>query len=194
MTSVESSAAIGVRRRRLDGEPKVRGATRYAADIPVQGLLHARLVQAPEAHALIRGIDSTEALALPGVVAVLTASNLPIADEATGRAAEPLARSEVVFAGHPVAVVLAESEAAAEDGADLVIVHYESLPPVLDMEAAMAPDAPLARVESAGVEESDVGAAHAAVGGGDDSGPEEGAAEEAGGSAATTATTEEQVK
>jgi CO/xanthine dehydrogenase Mo-binding subunit len=170
---VESSAAIGVRRRRLDGEPKVRGATRYAADIPVQGLLHARLVQAPEAHALIRGIDSTEALALPGVVAVLTASDLPIADSATGRAAEPLARSEVVFAGHPVAVVLAESEAAAEDGADLVSVDYESLPPVLDMEAAMAPDAPLARVESAGVEESDVGAAHAAVGGGDDDGPEE---------------------
>ena len=167
------TASVGVRRRRLDGDTKVRGATRYAADIPVAGLLHARLVQVFEAHARIRGISSEEALALPGVVAVLTADDLPIAEGAAGRAAEPLARSEVVHAGQPVALVVAESQAAAEDGAELVTVDYEPLAPVLDMEAAMAPDASLAVLEG-GVGESDVGDAHAAVGGGE----EDGAAEE----------------
>jgi CO/xanthine dehydrogenase Mo-binding subunit len=173
VTTVDQpTGAVGVRRPRLDGEPKVRGATRYAADLPVQGLLHARLVQSTEAHARLTGIDVSEALELPGVVAVLTAEDLPIAEGATGRAAQPLARDEVVFAGHPVAVVLAESESAAEDGASLVVVDYEPLPVVLDMEAAMAPDSPLAAVEG-GVEESDVGDAHAAVGGSDESTPEE---------------------
>jgi CO/xanthine dehydrogenase Mo-binding subunit len=167
------TASVGVRRRRLDGEAKVRGATRYAADVPVQGLLHGRLVQVFEAHARVNGIDVSEALALPGVVAVLTASDLPFADGASGRAAEPLARDEVLFAGHPVALVLAESEAAAEDGAELVSVDYEPLPAVLDMEAAMAPDSPLARLETPAEDDSDVGAAHAAVGGGDDDEPEE---------------------
>ncbi len=86
------ASAIGVRRRRLDGEAKVRGATRYAADLPVRGLLHARLVQSPETHARIRSIDAAPALELPGVAAVLTASDLPFAEGASGRAAEPLAR------------------------------------------------------------------------------------------------------
>ena len=162
------TTSVGVRRRRSDGETKVRGATRYAADIPVASLLHARLVQVFEAHARIRGIDSSEALALPGVVAVLTADDLPIAESATGRAAEPLARGEVLFAGHPVALVVAESQAAAEDGAELVSVDYEPLPAVLDIEAAMAPDAPLAILEGGGAGESDVGDAHAAVGGGEE--------------------------
>jgi len=162
-------SAIGVRRRRLDGEAKVRGATRYAADLPVQGLLHARLVQSPEAHARIRSIDPAAALELPGVAAVLTAADLPFAEGASGRDAEPLAREEVVFWGQPVALVLAESESAAEDGADLVVVDYEPLPPVLDVEAAMAPGSALARVTGGGaVEESDVAAAHAAVGGGEE--------------------------
>jgi CO/xanthine dehydrogenase Mo-binding subunit len=169
---VEGNGSIGVRRRRTDGEAKVRGVTRYAADVPVQGLLHGRLVQSPEAHARIVELDSTAALELPGVVAVLTADDLPIADGATGRAAEPLARGEVVFAGHPVALVLADSEAAAEDGADAVEVYYERLPAVLDLEAAMAPDAPLARVEGGGESDSDVADAHAAVGGGDEAAPE----------------------
>src|SRR5262249_53790391 len=78
------------------------------------------------------------------------------------------ARTEVVFSGQPVAMVVAENSAAAEDGAGLVVVDYEPLPVVLDMEAAMAPDSPLVRVESPAVEESDTGAARAAVGSGED--------------------------
>jgi CO/xanthine dehydrogenase Mo-binding subunit len=136
---------IGVPRPRLEAPEKVKGATRYAADLPVLGLLHARLVLATEAHALIRGIDADAAREVPGVVAVLTAADLPTASTASDRTAEPLAREEVVFAGQPVAIVVAESEAAAEDAAELVAVDLEPLPAVVDPEAAMEPGAPLAR-------------------------------------------------
>ena len=81
-----TSSAIGISRRRIDGEPKVRGATRYVADIPVHGLLHARLVLAAEAHGRIARIDAEAALGVPGVVAVLTAEDLPIVAGAGGRA------------------------------------------------------------------------------------------------------------
>jgi CO/xanthine dehydrogenase Mo-binding subunit len=166
-------SAIGMRRRRLDGEAKVRGATRYAADLPVHGLLHARLVLAAEAHGRIARIDTGPALAVPGVVAVLTAADLPIVAGAPGRAGEPLAREEVVFSGQPVALVVAESEAAATDAVDEVAVDIEPLEAVLDLEAAMAPDAPEARVHARHGEAADVGAAHAAVGGGEQTDDEE---------------------
>src|SRR5919197_670930 len=159
--------AIGEARRRIDGEGKVRGTTRYAGDLPVHGLLHARLVLAAEAHGRIARIDREAALAVPGVVAVLTAGDLPIGDGIAGRAGEPLAREEIVFSGQPVAIVVAESEAAATDGVDAVMVEVESLPSEFDLEAAMAPGAPPSRVqvrEGAGV---DAGAAHASAGGGD---------------------------
>src|SRR5436309_3992671 len=139
---------IGVPRRRRDGEAKVRGLTRYVADMPLHGLLHARLVLAAEAHARITGIDASEALAVPGVVAVLTAQDLPIVG-GSGRAAEPLARDEIVWAGQPVALVVAESEAAAEDAAGLVVVDADPLPAVMDLEAAMAADARAARLTAA---------------------------------------------
>lgn len=136
---------IGVPRPRIDAPEKVTGATRYAADGRVHGLLHARLVLSSEAHALIRGIDAGAARAVPGVVAVLTAADLPTATAASDRTAEPLAREEVVFAGQPVAIVVAETEGAAEDGAELVVADYEPLDAVVDVEAAMRPGAPLAR-------------------------------------------------
>src|SRR3954468_3108445 len=103
---------IGTARRRRDGESKVRGATRYVGDMPVHGLLHARPVLAAEAHARITSIDGSDALAVPGVVAVLTAADLPLVG-GSGRAAEPLAREEIVWSGQPGALVVAEAEAAA---------------------------------------------------------------------------------
>jgi CO/xanthine dehydrogenase Mo-binding subunit len=168
-----TDGAIGVSRPRLDGEAKVRGATRYAADLPVQGLLHARLVLAAEAHGRIASIEVDSALAVPGVVAVLTAADLPIVPGTAGRAGQPLAREEVVYSGQPVALVVAESEAAAADGVDEVIVEISPLPAVLDLEGAMAPDAPLARVDAGDGEAADVGAAHAAVEGADEGGENE---------------------
>ena len=137
-----SSSTIGQPRRRRDGEPKVRGTTRYTGDMPVHGLLHGRLVLAAEAHARLTGVDASAALAVPGVVAVLTAEDLPLAPAAAGRAGTPLARGEILWSGQPVALVVAESEAAAQDAADLVDVDTEPLEAVLDLEAAMADDAP----------------------------------------------------
>jgi CO/xanthine dehydrogenase Mo-binding subunit len=165
------TSPIGVARPRPDGPPKVRGATRFAADRHVRGVLHARLVLSPRAHARIRSIDASEALALPGVVAVLTASDLPITAEGSDRLAAPLAASEVVFAGQPVALVVGRTPEAAADGVEAVLLDLEPLEAVVDAEAAMAPDASLARVDLA-VEGDRTGSmdaqTHAGVGGGGD--------------------------
>jgi CO/xanthine dehydrogenase Mo-binding subunit len=165
---------IGAPYPRPDSVEKVTGAIRYAGDLMVPGLLHARLVLSPEPHARIRTIEAGEALQVAGVVAVLTAADLPIVAQGPLRHQEPLARDEVVFAGQPVAMVVAESEAAAEDGAEAVVVDYSALESVVDFEAAMAPGAPLARavverVEAVGGVES----VHAAVAGGGRDVPEE---------------------
>ncbi len=157
-------AAVGVSTPRRDSEPKVRGTTRFAADMPVMGLLHARLVMAHEAHAKIASIAGDEALALPGVVAVLTAGDLPLVTSGPGRLYEPLAREEVIYAGQPVALVVAESEAQAEDAAELVDVELEPLETVIDLEAAAQPGSPRARVTVAAAGDgSDIGDAHASV-------------------------------
>jgi CO/xanthine dehydrogenase Mo-binding subunit len=167
------SELIGVRRPRVDALGKVTGATRYAADRHVPGLLHARLVLSWEAHASIAGVDTGAALDVPGVVAVLTADDLPTSSSGSNRSSRPLASGEVVFAGQPVAVVVAETEAAAEDGAEAVVVDYSPLTPVLDLEAAMAPGAPLARQPVEEDESSDLESAHTAAGGGEDELPAE---------------------
>jgi CO/xanthine dehydrogenase Mo-binding subunit len=113
---------------------------------------------------MIAAVDADDARALPGVVAVLTAADLPIVATGKGRLYEPLAREEVVYAGQPVALVVAETEAQAEDGASLVDVQLEPLEPVVDLEAAAQPGAPRARVlETADDEGSDIGDSHAAV-------------------------------
>ena len=169
------SDTIGVARPRLDAPEKVTGATRYAADGYVHGLLHARPVLATEPHARIRGFDKDAALAMPGVVAVLTAADLPIASTGTDRTSEPLAREEVVFAGQPVALVIAETEAEAEDASELLVVDYEPLEAVVDVEAAMETGAPLARiVEESDDEGGDLESVHAQV----DKGQEDDAGEQ----------------
>ena len=102
------------------------------------GMLYARLVLSPYAHARILNIDTSPALALPGVVAVFTAETLGMAQAATfSRAQSPLAVHEVVWCGHPVAIVVGETEASAEDGAAAVEVDYEPLSAVIDPEAAL---------------------------------------------------------
>ncbi len=158
-------SSVGEARRRRDGDPKVRGATRYVADMPIHGLLHARPVLASEAHARIEAIDTSAALAVPGVVAVLTAADLPIVGGG-GRTGEPLAREEIVFSGQPVALVVAETPAAAEDAAMLVVVDETPLEPVLDLEAAMEPDAPRARLTAGGGGDG-AGSAHTDAPGGE---------------------------
>jgi CO/xanthine dehydrogenase Mo-binding subunit len=168
-----SDTIIGVPRPRIDAPDKVTGATRFAADGYVHGLLHARPVLATEAHARIRGVDKDAALAVPGVVAVLVAADLPLATTGTDRTAEPLAREEVVFAGQPVALVVAETEAAAEDGAELVVVDYQTLEAVVDVEAAMEPGAALARAVEEVEEGGDLESIHAGVDHGQEDDPGE---------------------
>jgi CO/xanthine dehydrogenase Mo-binding subunit len=139
----------------------------------VHGLLHGRLVLSTDAHALIRSIDRDQARAAPGVVGVLVAEDLPIAGTGTDRTMEPLARSEVVFAGQPVALVIAETEAAATDAAELVAVEYEPLPAVVDVEDAMLAGRALARVVGEGDGGGDLESIHASVDKGQDDGNDE---------------------
>jgi CO/xanthine dehydrogenase Mo-binding subunit len=141
-----TGSQLGLRRPRTDGRAKVTGTTRYAGDLPVPGLLHARIVPSIYAHARIRGIDRSAALGVPGVVAVLAAGDLPVAGVGPQRRFEPLAIDEVVYAGQPVALVVAETEEVAEDAAALVHIDEEPLPPVVDLLAALEPGAPPARV------------------------------------------------
>ena len=94
---------------------------------------------------------------------MLAAADLPLEAGGVDRTAEPLAREEVVFAGQPVAMVVAESEAAAEDAVELVSVDYEQLDPVVDVEQAMAPGAPLARTAAEDEGGGDLESIHAGV-------------------------------
>ncbi len=126
----------------IDGGAKVTGNLKYTGDLKLAGMLHARFVLSSYAHANIKGIDADAALALPGVQRVLTAADLPdIAP--SSRARLMLARDRVIFVGQPVAVVLADDQASAADGAELVDVDYEPLDAATTMDAAMAEDAPL---------------------------------------------------
>ena len=147
-----------------DGNEKASGEIRYATDIRLPGMLYARPVTSPYAHARLLEIDTEQALAVPGVVRVLTAADLP--DVApSSRHLLLLARDRVIFNGQPVALVLAESESAAADGAQEVIVDYEPLPAAATIEQALADDAPLvwpdgvpSGSEEAGAHGADVGA------------------------------------
>ena len=136
---------VGHPRPTIDGRAKALGATRYAADVELAGMLHAQPVLSTEAHARLRTVHAEAARAAPGVVAVLTAADLPVtAESPTVRQEMVLAREVVTFAGQPVALVVGESAAAAADGAALVEVDYEPLPPVVGASAATESRPPLA--------------------------------------------------
>lgn len=162
-TSFSPSVGRSVRRR--DGFEKLTGRTRYAGDMSVPGLLHARLVLSPYAHARIVKIESAAALEVPGVKFVYTGETLGIVDyDLASRTRSPLAREEVLWSGQPVVLVLAESEAAAEDGVAAVDVEYTTLPVVMDMRAALLPGSPLTRVVQTEMKsEIAGGGTHAAV-------------------------------
>jgi CO/xanthine dehydrogenase Mo-binding subunit len=138
---------VGHRTKREDAPQRLTGQTRFVNDLALPNALHARFVPSPYAAARIVSIDASEALKLPGVAAVLTARDLPVADikRAVDGRAILLALDSVLHAGQPVAAVLAETEAAAEDGVGAVQVEYEPLPVAIDLRSAMALDAPVVR-------------------------------------------------
>lgn len=155
---------LGKPRPLLDGPEKLAGRARYVGDIELPRMLHGRPVLSPLAAARILSIDKSAALAVPGVVAVLTESDLPSKGKPiTSRPSAVLARDRVVFTGQPVAVVVAETEEAAADGAQLVMVEYEPETPVLDPLAAIQPDSPLVWPDGMDKAEGGDEVAHAAV-------------------------------
>lgn len=133
--------------RRIDGEAKLRGDTKFTQDLRLVGLLHARLVLSHVPAGRIRSINCDAARQAPGVRAVYTAADLESVDVAGPD--QPLAVDRVFYIGQPVAAVLADTEAAALDAVNLVEVDYEEIPAVFDPMAAMAPDAPLVLPERA---------------------------------------------
>jgi len=143
----ETHRFIGRRTKRDDAPSRLTGQTRFTNDLVLPNALHARFVVSPYASARITSIDAAEARAIPGVVAVLTARDLPVPNiqaAVEGRAIL-LTLDRVLHAGQPVAAVLAETEAAAEDGVAAVQVEYEPLTPAVDLLASMAADAPVVR-------------------------------------------------
>src|SRR5438552_7283595 len=126
---------VGTSLPRPDGPDKVTGRARYTGDHALPGMLYARLVTSPYAHARILNIDTSAALSIPGVVGVFTAEMLGMAQaDSLSRSQSPLAQQEVWWCGHPVAVVVAELEASAQDGADAVEIDYVPLPASIDYE------------------------------------------------------------
>ena len=145
---------IGTRPIRQDGVDKVTGRARYAADFDLPGMLHAKVLRSPHAHARIRGIDTSKAEALPGVYAVVTSKDFPIIKdrainfgETQGNARmvaeNVLALGKALYVGHAVAAVAADNPHTAEEALKLIKVDYEPLQPVFDVREAMKPDAPV---------------------------------------------------
>jgi CO/xanthine dehydrogenase Mo-binding subunit len=133
-------SAIGVPRRRLEGQAKVRGTTAYASDLRPHALVHARLVLSPHASARIIDVDLAAAADAPGVLAAVSGRDL--ADARASGPDRPLALDRVYYAGQPVAAVVAETEAQAADAAALVDVRYEPTPAAVDVEEALREGAP----------------------------------------------------
>ncbi len=155
---------LGKARKIIDGLDKITGVARYTADVNVPGMLFARPVLSPYAHALISNINTEAALQVPGVLAVLTANDLPTRDRvANSRHSAVLARDRVLFRGHPIVAVVATSEAAARDAADLVEIDYEPLPAVVDLVQAAEDGAHVIWPNGLPKDGLDLTAAHAAV-------------------------------
>jgi CO/xanthine dehydrogenase Mo-binding subunit len=145
---------VGTRQIRPDGVPKVTGTALYGSDYAMPGMLVGRILRSPHAHARIRSINTAKAAALPGVKAVITSADFPeqkfeyvgperVAQNFWHMTRNIMAREKVLYEGHPVAAVAAMSRSIADEALSLIEVDYEVLPHVIDVDAAMAPDAPL---------------------------------------------------
>ncbi|MBR1217481.1 xanthine dehydrogenase family protein molybdopterin-binding subunit [Bradyrhizobium sp. U87765 SZCCT0131] len=157
---------IGARVARKEDKRFITGSGRYVDDIRLHGMTYAHFVRSPHPHARVKAIDASEALKLPGVVAVLTGQQL--VDDKVGNlicgwmihskdgtpmkmgAWPAMAPETVRFVGQAVAVVIGETRNQARDGAEAVVVDYEELPAAADIRAAIAPGAPQLHPEAPG--------------------------------------------
>ena len=133
---------------RREDDPLLRGAGTYVANIDLTGAAVVAYVTSPVAHARITGIDTSEALATPGVVDVVTAADLdglggyPLGNPMFNKAmARPLLATDTVrFVGEPIVAVVAETETIAIDAAESIVVDFDDLPAVVSMDEAVATD------------------------------------------------------
>ena len=130
---------------RIDGVAKVTGKATYSGDIFLPGMVYAKVLRSPYAHAHIQSIDITEACRRNGVIGVLTGKDLKGIDPYYGHAVKDhpiLAINKVRFAGEPVAAVIAVNEGIAHAALDDILVEYEELTPVMDIQKSLVSDSP----------------------------------------------------
>ena len=145
---------VGTARLRKEDPRLLTGQTRWTDNIDATGMLHLAVLRSPMAHARIDRVDVSPALERPGVVAAFSGADLaegmgslpcawPVTEDIVLPDHPPIATAEVRYAGDPVAVVVARDRYAAADALEAIEVDYAPLPPVLDLEAALEPEAPL---------------------------------------------------
>ncbi len=147
-----AESAIGQSVERADGRLKLAGQAEFTGDIRLPGMLYGAVLHSPVAHARISSIDTSAAEKLDGVVAILTGEDLSDIDPYYGHALRDrpiVAIGKVRFTGEPVAVVAAESQAAADLAVTRITVGYDELPVAAGLEKALAHDAPLVHEEAA---------------------------------------------
>ncbi len=147
---VEKLQGMGCKRKRVEDIRFTQRRGQYVDDVKLPGMLFGDFVRSSHAHARIKSIDTSKALALPGVKAVLTAAdlkplNLHYMPTLAGDVAAVLADEKVLFQNQEIAFVVAEDRYIAADATELVEVEYEALPVLVDPFLAMEPDAPLLR-------------------------------------------------
>ncbi|MFF9126941.1 xanthine dehydrogenase family protein molybdopterin-binding subunit [Streptomyces sp. NPDC014889] len=158
MTDQAVEREVGRARLRKEDARLITGQTNWTDNITVTGLLHLAILRSPMAHARIERIDVSPALERPGVVAAFSGRDLagglgslpcawPVTEDMVLPDHPPVAVDEVRHAGDPVAVVVARDRYAAADALEAIEVDYEPLPPVLDLEEALAEDAPLVHAD-----------------------------------------------
>lgn len=136
--------AVGKSVPKLDGLEKVLGRAEYIADLYRPGMLHGAILASPHPHARILGYDLTDALAAPGVVAIVTGDD--VGDGLMGafiKDEHAIARGKVLYVGEPVAAVAARTEQEARDACRLIRVEYEELPAILSPEEGLLDEAPI---------------------------------------------------
>ncbi|HET6846865.1 MAG TPA: molybdopterin cofactor-binding domain-containing protein [Anaerolineales bacterium] len=146
----ETWKVVGKPERKVDAVKLAQGKPAFTADMDRQGMLIAKVLHSPHAHAIIRSIDASEARALPGVAAVLTWQELPRVVWSTAGQSDPIPGPldtfsldrKVRFVGDRVAFVAAETSAIAERALSLIKVDYEVLPAIVDPATAMLPESP----------------------------------------------------
>src|SRR5215468_4053041 len=133
-------SVIGQPLPKIDAWAKVTGETRYADDLVLPRMAHGKLLRSPHAHARIRSIDTTQALPLPGVYAVITGADLPRVKFGilpVSQDEEALCTDKVRMVGDAVAAVAAVDEETAERATELIEVEYAPLPALMSIEDAL---------------------------------------------------------